>query len=65
MVPEVASTILSNRLIIEDLPDPVLPMIPRLDPAFILKLTFCNANLVDFGYYKYTFWNSTCPLEGH
>lgn len=52
MAPEVVSTILSNKLIMEDLPEPVLPIIPILYPAFMVKLTFYNANLVDFGYYK-------------
>jgi hypothetical protein len=52
IAPEVTSTILSNKFIIEDFPDPVLPMIPRLVPALIVKLTFYNANLVAFGYCK-------------
>lgn len=65
IAPEVASTILSNKFIIEDFPDPVLPMIPKLVPALIEKLTFYNANLVAFGYCKYTFWNSITPLVGH
>ena len=59
----VGSESLNKAVIREDFPAPVLPTIPILSLAAVLKFIFFKINFAFSSYLNETSWNSTIPVE--